>query len=1500
MAGARIQLKRATASSWTSNNPVLYAGEIGLETDTNKFKIGDGTTAYNSLPYFNGNLTGSSLNDLADVTITSAANGDFLRWNGTAWVNDAVNLSTDTIGSYVESLVAGTGVSLTNNSGEAATPTIAIGQNVSTTASVTFAHVSASVTGNVVGDLTGNADTATTLETARIIELSGDVTGSASFDGSSNINISVTSNPDSITLGTDTTGNYLVDLAGGTGVTINHTPGEGSTASVSIGQDVSTTASVTFDQVTVNGQTNVGGHIIPDTTEAYDLGSASARFRDIYLSGTTIDLGGATITSDGTDISFSGGINVDGSANFVGDLTGNADTASTLETARAISLAGDLSGSVSFDGSGDVTLTATIGANSVALGTDTTGNFVNDIVAGTGVTVTHTPGEGSSASVAIGQDVATTASVTFVHVAADLTGDVTGNVTGDLTGNADTATTLETARAISLGGDLSGSVSFDGSADVTITATVQPNSVALGTDTTGNYVNDITAGTGVTVTHTPAEGSSPTIAIGQAVGTSSSVTFAAVTAPLVGNASTASTLQTARAISLAGDLSGSASFNGSQDVSITATVQPNSVDLGTDTTGNYVSYLQSGTGVIITGAAPAEGGTPTIAIGQAVGTSSNVTFGSVSVTASATIGTNLTVNGDLTVNGTTTTVNTETINLADNIILLNSNETSTPSQNAGIEIERGTSANVAIRWNETTDSWEITEDGTTYKNIAVGQDVETTSSVTFASVTAPLTGNASTATALETSRTIELQGDVTGSASFNGTANAVITASIAANSVALGTDTTGDYVSGLVAGTGITLTNNSGESATPTVAVTANTYDAYGAASSAASGAASALASHESDTTNIHGIADTSLLVTTTGSQTLTNKTITSPSGLVKGDVGLGNVDNTSDANKPISTATQSALDLKAPLASPTFTGTVTLPDNTVALGTKTTGDYVASLVAGTGITLTNNSGETSTPTIAVTANTYDAYGAASSAASNAASALSSHESDTTNIHGIADTSLLVTTTGTQTLTNKTITSPSGLVKGDVGLGNVDNTSDANKPVSTATQSALDLKAPLASPTFTGTVTLPDNTVALGTKTTGDYVASLVAGTGVTLTNNSGETATPTIAIGQAVATNSNVTFNDVTVSGNLTVSGSTTTVNTETINLADNVIVLNSNATGAPTENAGLEIERGSSTNVQIRWNETSDKWEITEDGTTYYDIATTFYVDGQSITALDEIGDVNITSAASGDFLKWNGTAWVNDPINLGTDTTGNYVSDVTAGTGVTVTHTPSEGSSPTIAIGQSVATSASPQFAALEVGNASDTTITRAAAGRIAVEGVNVVTTSSTDTLTNKTLTSPSIGNATLTGTLTANGSAGTSGYFLKTTGTGVEWASIPTINYLDDIGNVSASAPADGDVLTYNTTASAWVSASASGGASSLDDLSDVDIFSPQSDEVLFYDGSSWVNGKVKIGTLYDVNVGLANAGDLLTYNVVTDGWEPVSRSTVVDTRDIEIRMYMEVI
>ena len=96
------------------------------------------------------------------------------------------------------------------------------------------------------------------------------------------------------------------------------------------------------------------------------------------------------------------------------------------------------------------------------------------------------------------------------------------------------------------------------------------------------------------------------------------------------------------------------------------------------------------------------------------------------------------------------------------------------------------------------------------------------------------------------------------------------------------------------------------------------------------------------------------------------------------------------------------------------------------------------------------------------------------------------------------------------------------------------------------------------------------------------------------------DNATKTISVADSGA----LSFDgDLTVS-NLTVSGSTTTVNTETVTIDDNILVLNNNESGTPSENAGLEIERGSSTNVLFRWNESTDRWEFTNDGSTYYNI--------------------------------------------------------------------------------------------------------------------------------------------------------------------------------------------------------------------------------------------------------------------------------------------------------
>ena len=135
----------------------------------------------------------------------------------------------------------------------------------------------------------------------------------------------------------------------------------------------------------------------------------------------------------------------------------------------------------------------------------------------------------------------------------------------------------------------------------------------------------------------------------------------------------------------------------------------------------------------------------------------------------------------------------------------------------------------------------------------------------------------------------------------------------------------------------------------------------------------------------------------------------------------------------------------------------------------------------------------------------------------------------------------------------------------------------------------------------------------------------LSGGTGVTL-NGSGE-----FSIGQAVGTTDNVTFNDMTVSGNFTVSGTTTTVNTETINLADNTITLNSNATGSASEDGGIEIERGDDTNKTLIWNETTDKWTV---GSETF-VAGTFEGEATNIQATAITDLTEDTSPAEGDYL-------------------------------------------------------------------------------------------------------------------------------------------------------------------------------------------------------------------------------------------------------------------------
>ena len=88
----RIKLRRSTAAQWTAADPVLFSGEAGYETDTGKFKIGDGTSVWSVLYYF-ATTSSSTLGDLGGVTITSASSGEGLVYNGSAWVNKATTFT---------------------------------------------------------------------------------------------------------------------------------------------------------------------------------------------------------------------------------------------------------------------------------------------------------------------------------------------------------------------------------------------------------------------------------------------------------------------------------------------------------------------------------------------------------------------------------------------------------------------------------------------------------------------------------------------------------------------------------------------------------------------------------------------------------------------------------------------------------------------------------------------------------------------------------------------------------------------------------------------------------------------------------------------------------------------------------------------------------------------------------------------------------------------------------------------------------------------------------------------------------------------------------------------------------------------------------------------------------------------------------------------------------------------------------------------------------------
>ena len=955
------------------NTPPSEIYELGDLVDVNVLNaVENNILQFDGAGWIAANPTINHLDDVVDVSASAPSSGDFLKWDGSAWVNDVINLGTDTTGNYVTDLVAGTGVAISHTPGEGSTASIAIGQDVSTSAAVVFAGATSSsvqigistaneidttagnlvldstdgnvivddnltvngyllpstgsgwygmvwapnpggglgdvafinyyaesgentrlhihngdnedddifldsyttnvsgslvvqgpVVGNLVGNVTGNASTASALQTARTISLTGDVTGSASFDGTGNIALSTTVNTGSVAIGElsgvvitspeeyqtleydgtnwvngyPRTVSYVRNVEATTlttGTAVYLFGGTGDHASVKRASNTAeSTSSKTVGLVANSIASNNNGPVVTrGYVDGVDLSA--------YQNGDALWLGenGQITTTKPSAPNHLVYIGVVVRNNVNGIVYVAAQNGYELDELHNVKLNGTTDGQfLKYNSSSAAWI-----ADTIDLGTDTAGDYVQSLVAGTGVTLSNNSGEGSTPTIAIGQAVGTNASVTFGRV------ETTGNlIVGQ---NLYVSGSVVTENQVSLQIDdpfiyLNGSASASG-IDIGIAGNYNDGSYAHSglfrdaTDGKWKFFDSYTPEpeSPINVAHASysaapvvAETFESTVATGTAPFTVSSTTEVANL-----RANKASQLATARTISLGGDISGSVSFDGSTNVTLTATVQPNSVALGTDTTGNYMADLAEGTGITIVHT-PGEGSTATITnagVTSINGSTGEIT-GVVKTSDTGTVTSTMIADGTIVnadINSSAAIAHTKLANItAGSVLMGNASAAPTATAISG-DITLSSSGVVGISSGVIINSDINANAGISISKLAtasapgrvivsnasgVATYTEITGEVTIDGTGVATVGNATTATSLETARTISLSGDVSGSVSFDGSADATITATIQPNSVALGTDTTGNYMTDVTAGTGISISHTAGEGSTATI-----------------------------------------------------------------------------------------------------------------------------------------------------------------------------------------------------------------------------------------------------------------------------------------------------------------------------------------------------------------------------------------------------------------------------------------------------------------------------------------------------------------------------------------------------------------------------------------------------------------------------------------------------------------------------------------------------------
>ena len=340
----QIQLRRDTAADWTSTNPTLAAGEFGWESDTNRFKIGTGSAAWNSLDYADTlkslgdmTITGSTISapSNGDLTLTTAGSGvvlvnDSFKIGSGATVTtildeDAFGSNSDTalatqqsIKAYVDANAGGDLGDISFNGSTIISPSnaditlspsgtggvVASGLRFSGTTISADDSSTVNINEGLIVDGTATVSGALSSSTSLALASGATVTGIADEDDLSSNSATLLATQQSIKAYVDT------EIAN---VSIGDLSFIGSTIAAPSNADLTLTSSngnVVIEGLRVSGTTiqtedsstgiEIAGNLIPSQDGVFQLGSSSRRWQTLYVAAETIDLGGATISSDGS------------------------------------------------------------------------------------------------------------------------------------------------------------------------------------------------------------------------------------------------------------------------------------------------------------------------------------------------------------------------------------------------------------------------------------------------------------------------------------------------------------------------------------------------------------------------------------------------------------------------------------------------------------------------------------------------------------------------------------------------------------------------------------------------------------------------------------------------------------------------------------------------------------------------------------------------------------------------------------------------------------------------------------------------------------------------------------------------------------------------------------------------------------------------------------------------------------------------------------------------